>query len=136
MVRIRRWVVGKRKKVVWSETQLPPYVKINPDSPPGHDSGLQPGDVVYFDYNAAHGLGYIDHAGIYVGSGMVLSAVSEKGGLRTESISWYEAGGLHFVGGVRYWSSSSPQPTGPLAARSPWTIRDDIEVPWCCSPAL
>ena len=36
MVRIRRWVVGKRKKVVWSEPQLPPYVKINPDSPPGH----------------------------------------------------------------------------------------------------
>jgi len=45
MVRIRRWVVGKRKKVVWSEPQLPPYVKINPDSPPGHSEGLQPGDI-------------------------------------------------------------------------------------------
>ena len=45
MVRIRRWVVGKRKKVVWSEPQLPPYVKINPDSPPGHAEGLQPGDI-------------------------------------------------------------------------------------------
>jgi hypothetical protein len=46
MVRIRRWVVGKRKKVVWSEPQLPPYVKINPDSPPGHaGEGLQPGDI-------------------------------------------------------------------------------------------
>jgi hypothetical protein len=46
MVRIRRWVVGKRKKVVWSEPQLPPYVKINPDSPPGHGGeGLQPGDI-------------------------------------------------------------------------------------------
>jgi len=45
MVRIRRWVVGRRKKVVWSEPQLPPYVKINPDSPPGHDGGLQPGDI-------------------------------------------------------------------------------------------
>ena len=46
MVRIRRWVVGKRKKVVWSEPQLPPYVKINPDSPPGHaGDGLQPGDI-------------------------------------------------------------------------------------------
>jgi len=45
MVRIRRWVVGKRKKVVWSEPQLPPYVKINPDSPPGAGEGLQPGDM-------------------------------------------------------------------------------------------
>ncbi len=45
MVRIRRWVVGKRKKVVWSEPQLPPYVKINPDSPPGLGDGLQPGDL-------------------------------------------------------------------------------------------
>ncbi len=46
MVRIRRWVVGKRKKVVWSEPQLPPYVKINPDSPPGYGGeGLQPGDI-------------------------------------------------------------------------------------------
>ncbi len=63
---------------------------------------------MYFDDNAAHGLGYIDHAGIYVGGGNVLSAVSEKWGIRTESIAWYEAGGLHFVGGVRYWSSSTP----------------------------
>ena len=46
MVRIRRWVIGKRKKVVWSEPQQPPYVKINPDSGPGlGDEGLQPGDI-------------------------------------------------------------------------------------------
>jgi hypothetical protein len=45
MVRIRRWVVGKRKKVVWSEPQLPPFVKINPDSPPGLGEGQQPGDL-------------------------------------------------------------------------------------------
>jgi hypothetical protein len=46
MVRIRRWVVGQRKKVVWSEPQLPPYVKINPDAaPPGPSEGLQPGDL-------------------------------------------------------------------------------------------
>ena len=37
--------MGKRKKVVWSEPQLPPYVKINPESPPGLDGGLQPGDL-------------------------------------------------------------------------------------------
>lgn len=37
--------MGKRKKVVWSEPQLPPYVKINPDSPPGLGEGLQPGDM-------------------------------------------------------------------------------------------
>ncbi len=45
MVRIRRWVTGKRGKVVWSEPQLPPFVKINPDSPPGLGEGLQPGDL-------------------------------------------------------------------------------------------
>jgi hypothetical protein len=46
MVRIRRWVIGKRKKVVWSEPQLPPYVKINPEAAdPGPDEGLQPGDL-------------------------------------------------------------------------------------------
>ena len=45
MVRIRRWVSGKRKKVVWEEPQLPPFVKINPDSPPGLGEGLQPGDI-------------------------------------------------------------------------------------------
>ena len=45
MVRIRRWVVGKRKKVVWSEPQLPPFVKINPESPPGLGEGIQPGDI-------------------------------------------------------------------------------------------
>jgi hypothetical protein len=45
MVRIKRWVMGKRKKVVWSEPQLPPFVKINPDSPPGLGEGLQPGDI-------------------------------------------------------------------------------------------
>ena len=46
MVRIRRWVIGKRKKVVWSEPQLPPFIKINPGSPPGsHEEGLQPGDL-------------------------------------------------------------------------------------------
>ena len=45
MIRIRRWVSGQRKKVVWSEPKLPPYVKINPDSPPGSGEGLQPGDM-------------------------------------------------------------------------------------------
>ena len=45
MVRIKRWVMGRRKKVVWSEPQLPPFVKINPDSPPGLAEGLQPGDM-------------------------------------------------------------------------------------------
>jgi hypothetical protein len=45
MIRIRRWVTGQRKKVVWSEPKLPPYVKINPDSPPGYGGGLQPGDM-------------------------------------------------------------------------------------------
>ena len=37
--------MGKRKKVIWSEPKLPPFVKINPDSPPGIVDGLQPGDL-------------------------------------------------------------------------------------------
>jgi hypothetical protein len=45
MVRIRRWVVGKRKKVIWSEPKLPPFIKINPESTPGLGEGLQPGDL-------------------------------------------------------------------------------------------
>jgi len=45
MVRITRWVVGKRKEVIWSEPRLPPFIKINPESPPGLGEGLQPGDL-------------------------------------------------------------------------------------------
>jgi hypothetical protein len=44
MVRIRRWV-DRRRKVVWTEPELPKFVKINPSSPPGHAEGLQPGDI-------------------------------------------------------------------------------------------
>jgi hypothetical protein len=44
MLRIRRWV-NKRREVVWSEPQLPTFVKINPNSPPGAAEGLQPGDI-------------------------------------------------------------------------------------------
>jgi hypothetical protein len=45
MIKMRRWVVGKRKKVVWSEPKLPPYVKINPDGVPSGGDILQPGDI-------------------------------------------------------------------------------------------
>ena len=45
MTRIKRWLMGKRR-IVWSEPALPPYVKINPNSPPGAAAdGLQPGDM-------------------------------------------------------------------------------------------
>lgn len=44
MVKIRRWV-NRRRKVVWSEPELPKFVKINPMSPPGAAEGLQPGDL-------------------------------------------------------------------------------------------
>ena len=37
--------MGKRKKVIWSEPKLPPFIKINPESPPGLGEGLQPGDL-------------------------------------------------------------------------------------------
>jgi len=45
MVRIRRWVVGRRKKVVWTEPKLPPYVKFNPDAVTGIGDTIQPGDL-------------------------------------------------------------------------------------------
>jgi hypothetical protein len=44
MVRIRRWV-NRRRKVIWSEPEVPKFVKINPLSPPGSAEGLQPGDL-------------------------------------------------------------------------------------------
>ncbi len=44
MVRIRRWV-DRRRKVVWTEPEVPRFVKINPSSPPGQAEGLQPGDI-------------------------------------------------------------------------------------------
>ncbi len=43
-MKIRRWV-NRRRKVVWSEPELPKFVKINPLSPPGAAEGLQPGDL-------------------------------------------------------------------------------------------
>jgi hypothetical protein len=44
MVRIRRWI-DRRRKVVWTEPEVPKFVKINPNSPPGAAAGLQPGDI-------------------------------------------------------------------------------------------
>ncbi|MGH3168418.1 MAG: hypothetical protein ACRDN0_21365 [Trebonia sp.] len=43
-MRIRRWFTSRRK-IVWSEPELPKYVKINPLSAPGAGDGLQPGDM-------------------------------------------------------------------------------------------
>ena len=44
MSRIRRWF-DARRRVVWSEPELPPYVKINPHAEPGLVDTVQPGDV-------------------------------------------------------------------------------------------
>jgi hypothetical protein len=45
MLRIKRWIDSKRK-VVWSEPKLPPYVKFNPDATDlDPDIGIQPGDI-------------------------------------------------------------------------------------------
>ena len=41
---IRRWI-NARRKVVWSEPKLPPYVKINPGAEPGLADAVQPGDI-------------------------------------------------------------------------------------------
>jgi hypothetical protein len=45
MLRIRRWISGKRKTVVWEEPALPKFVKINPLGSPDAAEGLQPGDI-------------------------------------------------------------------------------------------
>ncbi len=43
-IRIRRFWFRKRED--WTEPALPPFVKINPESPPGsHSEGLEPGDI-------------------------------------------------------------------------------------------
>jgi hypothetical protein len=44
MTGIRRWI-SRGRRVVWTEPELPKYVKINPGSPPGAGEGLQPGDM-------------------------------------------------------------------------------------------
>jgi hypothetical protein len=44
MLRIRRWV-DRRRKVVWTEPEVPKFVKVNPMAPPGLSEGLQPGDI-------------------------------------------------------------------------------------------
>jgi hypothetical protein len=44
MTRIRRWLTARRK-VVWSEPELPPYVKINPGAERGPADTIQPGDI-------------------------------------------------------------------------------------------
>ena len=43
MGKIKRWLLD-RQQVIWSEPELPKYVKINPLSPPGAAEGIQPGD--------------------------------------------------------------------------------------------
>ena len=43
--KIRRWL-DSRRRVVWSEPTLPPYVKINPDAAePDPGEGVKPGDL-------------------------------------------------------------------------------------------
>ncbi len=44
MIRIRRWRTARRE-VVWSEPELPPYVKINPGAEPDPAGTIQPGDI-------------------------------------------------------------------------------------------
>ncbi len=44
MRKMRRWIDSKRR-VVWSEPKLPPYVKINPEAERDPETTLQPGDM-------------------------------------------------------------------------------------------
>jgi len=48
MLRIKRWL-DSRRRIVWSEPKLPPYVKFNPHaSDPDPAVGIQPGDISMF----------------------------------------------------------------------------------------
>ena len=89
-------------------------------------SQLRPGDLVYFDYDPSHELRYIDHVGVYMEGGEVLSAVSEHFGIREEPISWFEGRGLHFVGGVRFWRGTGEPVGGYELATSP--VPGEVEV--------
>jgi cell wall-associated NlpC family hydrolase len=89
-------------------------------------SALRPGDLVYFDYDPSHELRYIDHVGVYLEGGEVLSAVSEHYGIREEPISWFEGRGLHFVGGVRFWRGTGEPVGGYELATSP--VPGEVEV--------
>jgi hypothetical protein len=44
MRKMRRWI-DSRRRVVWSEPKLPPYVKINPAAEPDPEITQQPGDL-------------------------------------------------------------------------------------------
>ena len=44
MLRIKRWVNSRRREV-WSEPELPPFVKINPSAVANPAGTLQTGDI-------------------------------------------------------------------------------------------
>jgi hypothetical protein len=44
MVKIRRWF-DRRRKVVWTEPEVPKFVHVNPMAAPDAANGLQPGDI-------------------------------------------------------------------------------------------
>ena len=71
-----------------------------------NESELQPGDIVYFGGS----LNDFVHAGIYVGGGSFVSAVTEYIGVTTETMKWEQEGanGLKFVGALRFSGATTP----------------------------
>jgi cell wall-associated NlpC family hydrolase len=57
-------------------------------------NGLQPGDLVFFDYGRLGGAA--DHVGIFVGNGQMIAASSSADQVRRQSIDWD-----HFLWGGR-----------------------------------
>jgi cell wall-associated NlpC family hydrolase len=72
------------------------------------EANLQPGDLVFFGGS----LNNFDHAGVYIGNGMVWDAADYNIPVQKHSLAWIEHG-LPFVGGARYWTSGGPPPSGP-----------------------
>lgn len=70
-----------------------------------NESELEPGDLVYFGGS----LNDFVHAGIYVGGGSFVSAVTEYVGVTTKTMAWEQKGAdpLKFVGAIRLWSGNT-----------------------------
>ncbi|HEV7400222.1 MAG TPA: NlpC/P60 family protein [Solirubrobacterales bacterium] len=81
-----------------------------------NQADLQPGDIVFFGGT----FGNFDHAGIYVGNGMVWDAEDYNVPVQKHSLAWIE-NSLPFVGAVRFTGSppggGSPPPPPPADNR-------------------
>ena len=82
-----------------------------------NQADLAPGDLVYFGGS----LSDFEHAGVYAGGGEFWDANDYGIPVQEHSLAWEQGGtgGLHFVGGVRLWSSApTSTPSNPSTSSS------------------